>query len=75
MKVLDNVTVLRPADQIVPMLRLLADELEANPSTLNVFLVIEDEEHDSLDVRCFGETECNYRAAGVLMKAIRDMLP
>ena len=75
MIVLDNLTALRPADDIVAMLRELADEIEQSGNVLNVFLVIEHEEDDESDVRCFGPCDDPYRAAGVLSKAVRDVLP
>ena len=75
MIVLDNVPDIRPADNIVTMLRELADEIEQNGSALNVFVVIEHKDDDDPDVRCFGPCDCAYRAAGVLTKAVRDLLP
>jgi len=75
MIVLDNVTPIRPADNIVAMLRQLADDIEENEGVANVFLVIERDYDEDLDVRCFGPCDCQYRAAGVLTKAVRDILP
>lgn len=73
-KVLDPIQ-LRPADDIVAMLRQLADDIEAGEDALNVFLVIEHAEDDDTDVRSFGPCDDPYRTAGILMKAARDVLP
>lgn len=75
MIVLDNVSEIRPANNIVAMLRDLADEIEQVGNATNVFIVIEHETDDDADVRCYGTTDCAYRAAGVLTKAVRDLLP
>jgi len=75
MIVLNNITDIRPADNIVTMLRELADEIEQNGNTLNVFVVMEHEHDDDPDVRCYGLCDWAYRAAGVLTKAVRDLLP
>ncbi|KAA9009657.1 hypothetical protein F4U94_22805 [Sphingobium limneticum] len=75
MIVLDNVVGIRPADNIVAMLRDLADEIEQVGNVANVFIVIEHESDDDTDVRCYGPSDCAYRAAGVLTKAVRDLLP
>ncbi len=75
MIVLDNVTDIRPANDIVAMLRDLADEIEQVGNVANVFIVIEHETDDDADVRCYGPSDCAYRAAGFFTKAVRDLLP
>jgi len=75
MIVLPPPIVIRPADNIAAMLRALADELEAGTDIQNVFLVIEHEDDDETDVRSFGPCDDLYRAAGILSRAVRDVLP
>ncbi|MCI1142158.1 hypothetical protein MOP88_07365 [Sphingomonas sp. WKB10] len=69
-------TPLRPADDIATMLRALADEIEQASDVLNVIVVIErDDAEEAADVRGFGPCDDPYRAAGILSKAVRDVLP
>lgn len=75
MIVIDSPLSLRPADNIVAMLRQLADEIEQGSDTLNVFLVIEHGDDEEADVRCFGPCDDPYRAAGVLLRGAKDILP
>lgn len=75
MIVLPPPIVIRPADNIAAMLRALADEVEAGTDIQNVFLVIEHEDDEETDVRCFDPCDDPYRAAGILSRAVRDVLP
>ncbi len=75
MIVIDTPLSIRPADNIVAMLRDLANQIEQGMDALNVFLVIEHEDDEEADVGCFGPCDDPYRAAGVLMRGARDVLP
>tara|TARA_A100001391_G_scaffold96706_1_gene64101 strand:+ start:9280 stop:9510 length:231 start_codon:yes stop_codon:yes gene_type:complete len=66
---------IRPADDIVSMLRSLADHIEREGNAENVFVVIEGTDDWDLDIRCFGPCDDAIRAAGILFKAARDLLP
>ena len=67
------VTPLRPADNIPAMLRKLADRIEAHP-VANVFLIVEGDDADD-EVLGYGRCDDPVRAAGMFIKAARDVLP
>lgn len=73
MKVVSNVTDLRPAQDIVAMLRKLADEIEARQDVENVFVVVQDEDN-TLDIFSYGPCDHAYEAAGQFTRAAHALL-
>jgi hypothetical protein len=59
---------------IPAMLRKLADRIEAEP-VANVFIVLEEADTDDVDVYGYGLCDDPFHAAGVLIKAAREITP
>lgn len=76
MTVLDNVAPIRPADDMIALLRTLADDLESGKEEArNIYLVLEHQDAEVVDVRCYGPCDCQFRVAGWLLKGAKDVLP